>query len=70
MLQLRQQGTVVGHRSPAVDDHGSADIDNIALDQLAIPGDARPHDMVDPGAEAVGKAAIAQRRWDRAGVKN
>ena len=66
---LADQIHAAGVAVPAVDDHGHVDIDDIALGQLLVAGDAVAHDMVDRGAAAVGEAAIAQRRRDRASGK-
>lgn len=66
---LADQIHAAGVAVPAIDDRGHVDIDDIALVQFLVAGDAVAHDMVDRGAAAVGEAAIAQRRRDRASGK-
>ena len=51
---------------PAVDDRSHVDIDDVAVLQSAVAGNAVTHDMVDRGAAALGIAAVAERRRDGA----
>jgi len=51
---------------PALEDDGDVDVEDVALDQLALAGDAVADDMVDRGADRARKAAIIERRRDGA----
>ena len=66
---LADQIHAAGVAVPAVDNRGHVDIDDIALVQFLVAGDAVAHDMVDRGAAAVGETAIAERRGHGAGGK-
>ena len=50
---------------PAVEDHGHVDIEDVALHQPPVAGDAVADDMVDRGADRFRKAAVVERRRDR-----
>ena len=54
-----------GVAMPAVDDGGDVDIDDVAVQQLAVAGNAVADDMVDRGADRAREAAIVQRRRNR-----
>ena len=45
---------------PAVQDHGDVDIDDVAVAQRLVVGNAVADDMIDGGADGVAIAAIAQ----------
>src|SRR5262245_27872756 len=47
---------------PAVDDHGDVDVDDVTLLQAVVAGNAMAEDMVDRGADRLGKAAVVQGR--------
>src|SRR3546814_14462484 len=51
---------------PAIDHRGDVDIDDVALAQRLVVGNAVADDMVDAGAAAMRIAAIAARRGDAA----
>src|SRR5206468_12123199 len=53
---------------PAVDDGGHVDVDDVAVLELAVAGNAVAHDVVDRDAAALGVAAIAERGRKPAGV--
>jgi hypothetical protein len=64
---LADQIHAAGVAVPAIDDHGHVNIDDIALVELLVAGDAVADNMVDRGAAAVRETAIAERRRDRSG---
>jgi hypothetical protein len=51
---------------PAVEDRGHVDIDDVAILERLVAGNAMADDMVDRGAAALGVAAIAERGRHRA----
>jgi hypothetical protein len=55
---------------PAVEDHGHVDVEDIALHQPPVAGDAMAHDVVDRGANRFRKAAIVERRRDCVVIDN
>ena len=53
---------------PAVDDGGDVDIEDIAVPQPLVAGNAVADHMVDRGADRFGKTAVVERRRDRAAI--
>ncbi|MCY1302898.1 hypothetical protein D9M70_525810 [compost metagenome] len=47
---------------PAIDDIGDVDIDDVALAQRLVVGDAMTDDVIDRGTGGLGVAAVVQRR--------
>jgi hypothetical protein len=47
---------------PAIEDDGDVDVDDVALGQQAVAGDAVADHVVDRGAGRLGVAAVAERR--------
>src|SRR5690606_41451135 len=65
--RLSDVGHAAGVAVPAVEDHGDVDVEDVARGQhLPLVGDAVADDVVDRGANALGEAAIAERRRYRA----
>lgn len=50
---------------PSIDDEGNVDIDDIALDEFAIAGDAVTDDVINGGADSLWKAAIIEGSGER-----
>ena len=55
---------------PAVEDGGDVDVEDVALHQPPLAGDAMADDVVDGDAGALRVAAVAQRRRDGAVVEH
>ena len=67
---VADQVHAAGVAVPAVDDRRHVDIDDVAVAQRLVVGDAVADDMVDAGAAAVRETAIAERRGDAAAVEH
>ena len=50
---------------PAVEDHRHIDVQNVAVHQTAVAGDAVADDMIDRSADRFREAAVIERRRDR-----
>ena len=61
---VADQVHAAGVAVPAVEDRGHVDIDDVAVLQRPVAGNAVADDMVDRGAAALRIAAIAQGRGD------
>jgi len=48
---------------PAVDDRGHVDVDDVAVLEGLVAGDAVAHDVVDRDAAALRVTAVAERCW-------
>ena len=59
---VADQVHAAGVAVPAVDDRGHVDVDDVAVLERLVAGDAVADDMVDRDAAALGVAAIAERR--------
>ena len=63
---VADQKHAAGVAMPAIDDRRDVDVDDVAVLQLPVLRNAMADDMIDRGAAALGIAAIAEGRRDRA----